>query len=350
LIVRVQATPKWFENSTEIHFPRSGLAAVRRIGGAGSVKFEHVSMDNVFVSCPKLNCSDPLSPSCDPTIARPCADDPRIVYRAKTNTYYLVYDNDLKGRVSKMATSQTPWNVSSWTFFDEPIFKDHPTTSGASLLVRDDYAAAPDKHYAFVAIAGDAGPMYVGTSSDLIHWDVNDTIWQQGREGCFDKNGLAAGPPAEQLSSGDYLLLYNIDNNMNCQSASCGKCGIGCHSGTLPATCSEARCFDGRCSVGWMVLDHHDPTKVLARSEAPLLFAELLPETVGNATAKCLPCTNGNCHPQGLHGCTQTPWVVFSNGLQRLAGKDEFVVWYGAGDSSVMAASIRVKIPIGKSD
>ena len=82
-----------------------------------------------------------------------------------------------------MATSQTPWNVNSWTFFDEPIFKDHPTTSGASLLVRDDYAAAPDKHHAFVAIAGDAGPMYVGTSSDLIHWDVNDTIWQQARAG-----------------------------------------------------------------------------------------------------------------------------------------------------------------------
>ena len=73
-------------------------------------------------------------------------------------------------------------------------------------------------------------------------------------------------------------------------------------------------------------------------------------ETVGNATAKCLPCTNGNCHPRGLHSCTQTPWVVFSNGLQRLAGKDEFVVWYGAGDTSVMAASIRVKIPIVKSD
>eukprot|EP01043_Picozoa_sp_COSAG02_P055133 COSAG02_NODE_6350_length_3630_cov_2.884452_2_plen_145_part_00 len=69
------------------------------------------------------------------------------------------------------------------------IFADHPTTSGASLLVRDDYMPAPDMHYAFVAIAGDAGPMYVGTSHDLIHWNVSDTIWQQGRKGCFDKNG-----------------------------------------------------------------------------------------------------------------------------------------------------------------
>jgi|EP01043_Picozoa_sp_COSAG02_P055132 predicted GH43/DUF377 family glycosyl hydrolase len=95
-----------------------------------------------------------------------------------------------------------------------------------------------------------------------------------------------------------------------------------------------------------MILDEHDPTKVVARSEKPVLFAQLLPETVGNATADCLPCTDGNCHPQGLYGCTQTPWVVFSNGLQKLPGKEnEFVVWYGAGDSNVMAASIRVSLP-----
>ena len=348
LIVRVQATPKWFENGTEIHFPRSGLAAVRRIGGKGSVKFEHVSMDKVFVSCPRLDCADPLSKECSPTKAQPCADDPRIMYRAKTDLYYLVYDNDLKGRVSMMATTRTPWNMSSWTFYDEPIFKDHPTTSGASLLARDDYAPMPDMHYAFVAIAGDAGPMYIGTSADLIHWNVSDTIWQQGRKGCFDYNGLAAGPPAERLSDGNYLLLYNIDNNMNCQSASCGKCGLDCSSG-LPSTCSQARCFDGRCSVGWMILDQQDPSKVLARSEQPLLFAQLLPETVGNATARCLPCTNGNCHPQGLHGCTQTPWVVFANGLQKQPGKDNFVVWFGAGDTNVGAASIRVNIPAATS-
>jgi hypothetical protein len=33
-----------------------------------------------------------------------------------------------------------------------------------------------DLHYAFVAIAGDAGPMYVGTSADLIHLNVSDKI------------------------------------------------------------------------------------------------------------------------------------------------------------------------------
>eukprot|EP01043_Picozoa_sp_COSAG02_P055134 COSAG02_NODE_6350_length_3630_cov_2.884452_3_plen_300_part_00 len=119
LIVRVQATPKWYVNGSEIHFPRSGLAAVRRVGGAESIAFEHVSMDKVFVGCPKLTCSEPLSSKdCEPSEALPCADDPRIIYRAKTDTYYLVYDNDLKGRVSKMATSKSPWNVSSWTFYD----------------------------------------------------------------------------------------------------------------------------------------------------------------------------------------------------------------------------------------
>jgi hypothetical protein len=71
-----------------------------------------------------------------------------------------------------------------------------------------------------------------------------------------------------------------------------------------------------------------DPLTVLARAEETLLFAELPFETTG---------TNAS-------GPLQTPWVVFTDGLQKV-GPDEFIVWYGAGDTNVAGARIKVTVP-----
>jgi predicted GH43/DUF377 family glycosyl hydrolase len=60
-----------------------------------------------------------------------------------------------------------------------------------------------------------------------------------------------------------------------------------------------------------------------------LLFAELSFETVGSPNFP-----------------TQTPWVVFTDGLQKVVGAvDEFIVWYGAGDTNTGAARIKVTVP-----
>jgi len=80
-----------------------------------------------------------------------------------------------------------------------------------------------------------------------------------------------------------------------------------------------------------MVLDGEDPLRIVARSEEPILFPELEFETVGSAA-----------YP------VQTPWVVFTDGLQVL-GNDTFTVWYGAGDTNVGAATIRVTVPTKQS-
>ena len=84
---------------------------------------------------------------------------------------------------------------------------------------------------------------------------------------------------------------------------------------------------DGRCALGWMVLDGSDPLRVLARAKETLLFP-------------ALPFESGEGQPAPF----QTPWVVCATGLQRV-GVDEFVVWYGAGDTNVGAARIRVTVP-----
>ena len=80
--------------------------------------------------------------------------------------------------------------------------------------------------------------------------------------------------------------------------------------------------------MGWMILDKDDPSKIVARAEHTLLHAELPFETTGtNAT-----------------GPLQTNWVVFTDGLEAL-GNDEFIVYYGGGDTVVGAAKIKVTVP-----
>ena len=129
----------------------------------------------------------------------------------------------MSSRVTWVGSSQTPWIPSSWTFHG-PVSRRSKLSSGASLLLRDDVPGS--LHYAFIGTVNTAGALYSATSTDLINWTTNDTAWQRGRPGHFDHNGIAAGPQAERLSDGNYLYLYNIDNAKNCQSASCGPCGV----------------------------------------------------------------------------------------------------------------------------
>ena len=87
----------------------SGIAVVRRTGvaaGDAAMTFEHVTggADQMVLGCAK-----------PPTPGSPCADDPRMAYRAKTDTYYMTYDNTsgldktMSGRVTWIGSSQTPW-------------------------------------------------------------------------------------------------------------------------------------------------------------------------------------------------------------------------------------------------
>lgn len=147
---------------------------------------------------------------------------------------------------------------------------------------------------------------------------------------CSTFAGLTSPPrPAAAQSDGNYLYLYSIDNVLSCQSSSCGACGLNCSDPAHARCACGGRCVDGRCALGWMILDGDDPLRVVARAEETLLFPEL-------------PFESGAGQPPPF----QTPWVVFTTGLQRV-GVDEFVVWYGAGDTNVGAARIRVSVPAG---
>jgi len=304
----------------------TGFAVVRRL--PGSQAFDHVDSSKMLIDCENMNFSKG-----HPTALRPCADDPRILYRAADKTYYMTYQNSSgleygSTRITWIGTSKTPWEPMSWTFYSpkeiglSPLFNH---TAGMSIVLRDGTAPNP-KHVAFFMTANTAGALYAATSTDLLHWNVSTEPWCAGRAGHFDHGGIAAGPQAERLSDGNYLYLYSTDNVLACQSSSCGKCGVNCSN---PASSCDGggRCVDGRCSLGWMILDGNDPLKVVARATETLIFAELPFET-----------------GQGQAPPYQTPWVVFTTGLQRV-GIDDFVVWYGAGDTNVGAARIKVIVP-----
>ena len=93
----------------------TGLAVVRRIGGNSSMHFEFVDDTKLVVPCPTIN-----NTHADHTPSAPCADDPRIAYRALDQKYWMTYGNDsgldksMSGRVQWVASSKTPWVSSSW--------------------------------------------------------------------------------------------------------------------------------------------------------------------------------------------------------------------------------------------
>ena len=213
-----------------------------------------------------------------------------------------------------LSSSPNPTDPASWTLHGELLPGTY--TGGASLLFRAGDAAAP--HLAFVSDSNTANTLLLAESAggDPTRWRLrtgaNDTahVFMRGRRGCWDEAGVAAGPQPERLSSGDFLYVYNIDTGFPYQP-------------NPPGTP-----YLGRCALGWAVLDGDDPSRVVARSAAPLLTADLAWE---------------NCVPEGKGRTCQEPHVVFSTGMKPLGG-DEFLVFYGAADTDVGAAHIKVRV------
>jgi len=235
--------------------------------------------------------------------------DPRAAFRAATGEVYLTFDNCTQNcyptRTTMLATSRDPFDAAAWTFRGPLLGEGAPYTGGAALLFRDGEPGAPP-HLAFIGDSDTANAIWLAESPDGVAWAVVNKTWMLSRPACWDHYGVApAGQPA-RLSNGDWLLIYNIDT------------GFPYKPNPL-----------GRCAVGWAVLDGADPTRIVARADAPLLVPVLPYEANCAGTAEC-----------------QQPWVVFSTGLKPLGG-DEFLVLYGGADSVVGASRIFVNVSAG---
>ena len=140
--------------------------------------------------------------------------------------------------------------------------------------------------------------MGLAVSDDLLHWkDATAQPVLPQRMGAFDERVMEPGPAPIMTSEG-ILLLYNGADH------------------------------DLVYGPGWVLFDKHDPSTVLARSDAPFLKPELAWEKVG-----------------------QVPNVIFLEGAVlhsiEFAGQYptyHLMGYYGAADTRVGAAKIDIKI------
>ncbi|KAJ3425647.1 hypothetical protein M0813_27613 [Anaeramoeba flamelloides] len=230
-------------------------------------------------------------------------EDPRLAYNKNNKLYYLLYsavetlsDGAPLSRLS-LATSPTPHTASSW-IRKGPLFPSLGWSKSGALLIRDE---AP--HYLFFGDSHSVNGLQLAITDDLKTFQLQDGVWLPMRESNFDSKLVEAGPPPLQLSDGNYLFIYNSAKE---------------HPSTKPN-------YSSYYQPGFVILDKDDPTKILQRSDTPIMSPKLGWEI-------------GEKPWLGL-----TPNVVFIEGMKPL-GNDKFLIFYGGADSVVGTAEITVKI------
>lgn len=142
--------------------------------------------------------------------------------------------------------------------------------------------------YFMADAAGRPNQMGVAYSSDLVHWtEPLDRPVLARRPGYFDSYVVEPGPPPVMTKDGIFMV-YNGANDQTVYS------------------------------VGWVLFDKNDPTKVLARSEKPIFSVEKEWEKTG-----------------------QVPNVVFVQGMVRDGNR--WLFYYGGADKYIGVATASVR-------
>lgn len=228
-------------------------------------------------------------------------EDPRMQYNKLDSLYYMFYTayNGSSIQLS-LATTKNPMNINTnegWTRHG-PVFNNYPNSKSAALLLKSNvYHQYLNTNYLFW---GDHD-IRVTKSDNLLKWDSIGDILISPRNNSFDSLLVESGPPPLLLSSGDYLFFYN--------SAMIG----------WP---NEPNTFY---NVGYLILSGRDPTKIIQRSDTPLLSPTFAYQQGTNP----YPCN--------------VPNVVFLEAAKPI-GNNQFEVYFGAADNSIGKATVKVSI------
>jgi predicted GH43/DUF377 family glycosyl hydrolase len=134
---------------------------------------------------------------------------------------------------------------------------------------------------------GKGSQMAVAYSDDLLHWtEALEHPVLSSRPGAFDSEVVEPGPPPIVTPAGIFLIYNGADDKLVY-------------------------------STGWALFDRKDPTKILARSDAPVFAPEKEWEKVG-----------------------QVPNVVFVEGMVRDGNR--WLFYYGGADKNVGVATAPV--------
>jgi len=174
-------------------------------------------------------------------------EDPRLV---KIDDTYVLSYTAYDGKTAKLCLA-TSKDLRNWEK-KGPVFPKFPgdaertedwTKSGALLPEKMKEGPFKDK---YIMYFGDTD-MWLGYSDDLEHWDYVKEPVLRPREGKFDSRIVEPGPPPIKTKDG-ILLIYN---------------------GSTEAT-KPGENFGGY-YTGMVLFDPKDPTKVLKRTEKPLI-------------------------------------------------------------------------------
>ena len=283
-------------NSTQSH---SRIAFVPAVDEGVGLRFAYVDETRLVVG---------VAPSLDP----------RATFRALTNRSYLTYQcNVAHGgkllRKTFVASTLTPENPSSWRDQPHPMFPGDGQDCGTCVWFPEDGAGrrrrsnagdSPPPAYALATMGGLRGGniTLMKSTDNLSTWSaVGNGDLLSTRPGHWDDRTLSSAACPKRLSDGNWLVLYNVDNKWPVDAPK-----------PIPAY--------GRCALGWAILSKHNVSVVLARAEAPLLFAS---EPYDTSPAGGAP-------------------SVYTDGLREDEGTDAFIVYAGGQDQVVEAVRIQV--------
>lgn len=219
-------------------------------------------------------------------------EDPRLVYVPAERLYVLTYTG-VKGKRAD-GSWETPgliawskdlvqWEFGGETFPDRAVCITPCRING--------------RYWAYY----DNRSLHTAWSEDLRHWHLTGRCVAPPRPGKFDEM-LCEAVAAPVVSEQGILLLYN---------GAMGRQATVEYGRRIGASYREGH---GTYQIGWILMDRHDPEKVIGRCENPVLS----------------PTTPGELY--GLVGYT-----LFASGLVEFNGR--WFLYYGMADSRIGVAT-----------
>jgi predicted GH43/DUF377 family glycosyl hydrolase len=212
-------------------------------------------------------------------------EDPRVVQI--DGVFYLTY-TAFDGAVARLAMARST-DLRIWTklglmfadetwdrYFDTQAFPETPRgwSKSAALLTEK----IDGRYWMYF---GDTN-IWAASSSDLQSWDIAPEPVMRPRPGSFDSRLIEPGPPPLLREDGIWLAYNSADTQL-------------------------------RYAMGEVLLDRQNPTRVLRRSETPVLEPTIREELEG-----------------------QVPQVVFGEGLVFFQG--QWLLYFGMADSRLGVA------------
>lgn len=222
-------------------------------------------------------------------------EDPRLVWLAEDELYVLSYTgvHNYTNTVGMLAVSK---DLKNWDFYGECL-------PGRAIAITP--TRINGEYYAYFGNSH----LFLAHSKDLKNWVVEDRPAISPRKDLFD--GILCEAVAAPIINDDgILLLYNgsvggdfndtVSRNLINEN---GERVYGFRGRYSPC------CY----SIGWALFDRNDPSKLIARSDEPILKPEMPYESYGIA-----------------------PYTIFGNALVKHNGK--WIIYYGCADNRIAAA------------